>query len=64
MHLLILVGADLIIQVGSDSVLLCSVITSLYLTDTFKCYSTIAYIYLTDSNYSFQTGSKHGYTDE
>ena len=38
------VGADSIIQVGSDSLLLCSVIYKFVITSTFNCHGTIAYI--------------------
>ena len=35
-------GADLIIQVGSDSILFCSVIYKFGTTNIFNCHSTIA----------------------
>ena len=38
-------GADLIIQVGSDSILLCSVIYKFVTTSTFNCHHTIACIW-------------------
>ena len=38
------VGADLIIQVGPDSILLCSVIYKFVTTNTFNCYGTKACI--------------------
>ena len=38
-------GANSIIQVGSDSILLCSVIYKFVTTNTFNCHNTIAYIF-------------------
>ena len=38
------VGADLIIQVGSDSILLCSVIYKFVTINTFNCHGTIAFM--------------------
>ena len=43
-HLPIQVGADSKIQVGSDSILLWSVVYKFVTTNTFNCHGTIAYI--------------------
>ena len=45
-HLPIQFGADSIIQVGSDSLLLCSVIYKFWTTNTFHCHDTIALIFI------------------
>ena len=43
-----------ILQVGSDSILLCSVIYKFVITNVFNCHGTIAYI----CNYKFRNNPK------